>query len=39
MVKTDSHALANVTRRLIGERHKFGTVYPAIYCRKLDVIT
>ena len=29
----NSNALANATRRLIGSRHKFATVYPAIYCR------
>ena len=34
-----SNALAYVTRRLIGQRQKFATVYSAIYCRKSDVIT
>ena len=34
-----SNALEFVTRRLIGLRQKFATVYPAIYCRKyFDVI-
>ena len=27
-----SNALSNATRCLIGERHKFATVYPVIYC-------
>ena len=35
----NSNALAIATRRLIGYRHKFATVYPEIYCRKPDVIT
>ena len=35
----NSNALAYVTRRLIGQRQKFATVYSAIYCRKSDVIT
>ena len=35
----DSNARANATRRLIEYLHKFATVYPAIYCRKPDVIT
>ena len=35
----NSNALANATRRLIGYRHKFVTVYPTIYYWKPDVIT
>ena len=38
-IKVNSHALACVTRRLIGYRQKFATVYSAIYYRKSDVIT
>ena len=38
-VSSHSNELANATRRLIGKRHKFATVYPVIYCRKLDVIS
>ena len=32
-----SNALANVTRRLIGRRQKFATVYSAIFRRKPDM--
>ena len=34
----NSNALANLTWHLIGLCHKFATVYPRIYCRKLNVI-
>ena len=36
---SSAHANVNVKRRLIRKRHAFVTVYPAIYCHKLDVIT
>ena len=36
---TDSNALANIRRRLIGQRQKFATVYSAIYCWKPDVMS
>ena len=39
LYKSHYNALANAKRRLIGQRHKFATVNPAIYCRKLGVIT
>ena len=35
--KINSNALVNITRRLIGSRQEFATVYPAIYRRKPDV--
>ena len=34
----NSNALENITRRLIGQRHKFATAYSVIYCRKPDVM-
>ena len=31
--KNNSNALENITRRLIGQRQKFATIYFVIYCR------
>ena len=34
----NSNALANLSRHMIGYRHKYSTIYPAIYCCNLDII-
>ena len=39
LVIRTTNALANITRRLIGQRQKFATVYSAIYCWKPDVMS
>ena len=38
-MKNNSNALANITRRLIGWRQEFATVYSAIYRRRPDVMS
>ena len=38
-VKWNSNTLANLTRRLIGQRQEFASVYSAIYRRSTDVIS
>ena len=38
-IKIHSNALANITKRLIGQRQKIATVYSAIYRREPDVMS